>query len=232
MSSYSLFKFEYFPEKAKFETVEQGKQTELTTQVNFLDNITDLEEHIFEKYEVNHFQKVNFIGIPYSGGEQIEEVTELHNFDSYVQRQFKILLMKYRKKIADIAVKRINTDNANFKIERQQLDLKKLLKNFSTIYGTYFRDIQLPNVSSSSIYGKDVDASRLFTYFESIGSISNFRTKIDMEGIEYSIGISRDYTITIYSRCREIVALKLILFLKKYLMAVFFKSNPKQESPQ
>ena len=125
--------------------------------------------------------------------------------------------MKYSKKICNAAVKRLNITKPELEIKRQQLDLKSLIPEFRTLHGTYFRDIQIPNVNSGAIFGTDIDRSSLFQTLEKLGSISAISTKIDLDGIEHKIMISADYTITILSKYSESEELKIIMFLKPIL---------------
>jgi len=215
MQSYSIFTFECFPERANIETTTQINALGYTPLVTKFEYSHDVGN--FEKYNVRHFQEVKFTGTPYSHGDRIDEVTELYTFDAYIQRQLQMLLMRYNKKISNTAVKRLSNDNPQFRFERQQLDLKRLIQEFKTVYGTYFRNIQVPNVRSGALFGPDVDRSQLFRHLKSIGSISHIRTVVDLEGIEYNVGISSDYTITIYASYSEREELKVIQFLKDIL---------------
>ena len=52
---------------------------------------------------------------------------------------------------------------------------------------------------------------------EKLGSISAIRTKIDLDGLEHKVIISKDYTITILSKYSEVEELKIILSLKSIL---------------
>jgi len=232
MVSYSILKFDSFPAKSEFKVpilqtlqMDFGEYTELTTEFKYSHDVKE-----FEKYNVKHFHPVKFTGTPYSRGELIEEVTELWTFDAYIQHKLRILLMKCPKAVTKKSIERINKEKPQFQIKWQQLDLKNLIKKFTTIYGAYFRDIQIRNVKSSAIHGRDVDKSKLFEYFESIGSISHFRTNVNLEGIEYQVGISRDYRITFYSRCSETQELIAIPFLKEKLDEGILKSEIAENS--
>lgn len=215
MPSYSIFSFRAFPEKTTIVAEEQRFVLDYTTQTTEIKYLHDVNN--FEKSEVSHYQEVSFTGTPYSHGERIDEVTELHKFDAYIHQCLKIMLMKHKKKICDVAVKRLNIAKPELQIKRQKLDLKTLIPEFRTLHGTYFRDIQIPNVNSSAIFGTDVDKSSLFQTLEKLGSISAIRTKIDLKGVEHKVIISKDYTITILSKYSESEELKIVLSLKSIL---------------
>ena len=215
MQSYSMFSFKSFPEKTVIIAEEQRFILDYTTQTTEIKYSHDVND--FKKYEVSHYHEVSFIGTPYSHGRQIDEVTELHKFDAYVHQRLKIMLMKYNKRICNAAVKRLNITKPELQIKRQQLDLKSLIPEFRTLHGTYFRDIQIPNVNSSAIFGPDVDKSSLFQMLEKLGSISAISTRIDLGGVEHKVTISKDYTITILSKYSEAEQLKIVMFLKSIL---------------
>lgn len=216
MSSYSFYRFDLFPEEKTLTTDPQIElqHTEIKTEFEF-SQITS-KGH-FERYNVKHFTRVKFKGIPYYHKEAIDEVTELHRFNAYVSREKNLLLVKYGKAVSDEVASRLNNKYPKTKIKRLKLNLKKLLPKFRTLIGSYFKNIQIPHLKSTALFGPDVDESEFYKIVDKLGDLSAVIVIVDYNKEDHNILISKDYTVRFYKDFTEDLEIDFLLFLKNIL---------------
>jgi len=216
MSSYSFYKFESFPEEKSLTTDPQIElqYTEIKTEFEF-SQITSKGD--FDRYNVKHFTRVKFKGIPYHYKEAIDEVTELHRFNAYVNREMNLLLIKYGKAVSDEVISRFNKKFPKVKIKRLKLNLKKLLPKFRTLIGSYFKNIQVPHLKSTALFGPGVDESQFYKMIDKLGDLSAVIVIVDYNNEDHNILISKDYTVRFYKEYIEDFEIDFLLSLKNVL---------------
>lgn len=216
MSSYSFYIFDLFPEEKTLTTDPQIElqHTEIKTEFEF-SQITS-KGH-FERYNVKHFTRVKFKGIPYYHKEAIDEVTELHRFNAYVSREKNLLLVKYGKAVSDEVASRLNNKYSKAKIKRLKLNLKKLLPKFRTLIGSYFKNIQVPHLKSTALFGPGVDESEFYRMIDVLGDLSAVIVIVNYNNEDHNVLISKDYTIRFYKDFPEDFEIDFLLSLKNVL---------------
>lgn len=217
MRAYSYFSLDRFPAEPTFETQTQ-QELVWTAETTQFRHVGDLDCG-FHEYAVRHFSRVRFRGTPYHHSERIEEVTEAHDFEAYVRSDRSFILMRYGKKVSQEAAKRLRLLEPPVNATKQRLDLKALIRlaHFQHLYGTYFSNMQVPNLKSSAMFGPDVNDNEFFDTFNRLGELSAIITEVDHDGVAHRIMITQDFGIGFYKDGPAATQLEAVLRIKPYL---------------
>jgi hypothetical protein len=203
--------FDKFPEEPSFETDPQREleYTEVSTRFE-----RRIQVDNFVRYHVQHTTRLSFRGIPLSHKEQLDEVTELHRFYAYKHQVLKFLVLNYTRQACKEVVTRLKRQFPGYGWGQDRFDLKALLAELQYSCGAYFRDIRLPHVSSSAVFGPHVDRAELFQMLGTLGSQSAVMTEFLHEKEKHKVLISSDGGLFFYKDLTEEIVLPMVLRLK------------------
>lgn len=225
MHSYSLYDVEKFPESPAFQTNPQLEQIH-TPQTTTCRQVGHLNIGFIE-YDVQHFTRIRFRGIPYYHNEPIDEVVEKHTFPAFLHERRSFLLMRYGKGVCDEAAKRLNKLEAGTKVYRPELDLKELVKEVHGLWGTYFRDLEVPHLRSAALFGPNVDEGEFWDTFSKLGKVTAILTQIIHDGEPHKLMITHEYGVIFYRELTDAAELSVLLELKPILDRV--RMQPQEE---
>lgn len=216
MPTYHLFIFDSFPTGKRILADGQIKMihTDLSTELTYTGQALGNE---FETYQVIHPSRVHFKGTPYHHKDVLDEVTERHRFAAYVNKKESLLITNYNKIISNEAIKRLNTCFPSAHIRRPHINLNALLPDFKALIGSYFRDIQIPHLRSSALFGADVDQADFYRIMSTLGQLSAVMAIIPIKDEDYRALITREYSITLWDNLTEDMTLSTLLNLRNIL---------------
>lgn len=206
MRSYSLFDVSEFPGAGEFETDPQIEQvhTEKTTIFSHAGHL----DVGFHEYTVQHYSRVKFRGTPFHRQERLDEVTEKNVFSAYLHRDRDYLLVRYAKDVANEVADRLDEAEFGTNTNRPNLNLRSFVRNHAGgLSGSYFREMQVPHVRSSSLFGSHVEESDYFQEMEDLGSLSAVLVTIPHDDDEHKLLISSDYGVGFYEELPPAVEL-------------------------
>ena len=215
MRAYSLYDLVNFPDSSEFSTTLQTDHTYTVENTRFLR--TGTVNGIFTVYRVEHISPVRFRGLPFHHGEQLDEVSEKHSFDAYVDETRSYMLMQYSRKVSREAARRLAKLETRTLATAPSLDMARAATEFPRLFGSYFRDVQSTTVKSSALFGPDVDTSEFYKSFASQAKLSAVIADFDLGSETHKILVTAAYGIGFYRPLSQSTELAVIQALKPML---------------
>lgn len=153
---------------------------------------------------------------------QFTEFVSPYRFSVYIDRNeapgSPILIVQTKALVATDFIKRMNKLEEFFALERQ-LDFAALRPQMRTITGGWFGNMQAANLSSTGMYGPNVDRSDEFIHAETIGTLRALSGPYNYNGSTFYMSITQAGGVVLNNSFDdEIQPLDIVLDIKRRLL--------------
>jgi hypothetical protein len=226
-SAYHLYQLRRMPDRDQF-----GTQANLYLKISGATNLEDCHTTMRLAQTGFRFGVDKFIAdhdfltrLKYPGrasGMQFSEYVSPYRFSVYVDRNegpgSPILIVQTKALVATDFIKRMNKLEEFFAIERQ-LDFTALRPQMRTITGGWFGNMQAANLSSTGMYGPNVDRSDEFIHAETIGTLRALSGPYSYDGSTFYMSVTQTGAVVLNNAFdNEIQPLDIVLDIKRRLL--------------
>lgn len=205
--AYQLFAIEKFPGNNKLRTEEQLTLEYSSEQsrehfASSLDLVETVDES-FSKYSAEHDFLFHLEFYGRAKGTLFREFVTPYKFSVYRGRAdtglgFTPLITRTKKKVASDFIDRLNRNLPGFTVQRVRLDFDLLRPRLQMVRGAWFARLRQPNISSTAVFGANVDRSDEFKHAENFGHLTNLMVEVEHDGLAHTVMLGADCALVLY----------------------------------
>ena len=178
----------------------------------------------YDEYDASHEFLVQLKMIGRARGIEFTQYVTPYRFKMYLQSGAdtnSYLLVRTKSKVALDFVKRLNAAKEGIEIGRVAVNVTQMRPYCVRITGAWFGELLAANISTTAVFGDQVDRSKEFEHAESIGKLTSIMIGYPMSFLENRLctfQITADGVIVLYDNLDEECSLRAVVALRENLI--------------